>query len=588
MIDQREIQNCTLNCNGTKMSLEPGNRYVIYLTSEGGLGLDVNPECKFKKYRISHCTDEAKTPDRLLLENAHSMFDRAAVEADLSAPERVKFSADSSRDTCYMQAEGGGASQTVISLPDDTNLVGPAEMPYDKTIAVNQGLGDAHLSFKLTIDSGSGDETEVRETMSTSSESDETGGFDFIGDEDEESDTGSSRPPRERTREALVESRDDGTADARLGNIATETNYETAFQIKTALNDGPGAMLDYVQENEDKSGLGKVLGGVVGHAVRQMLEESGSLGDFKFTLNTYPVEDSWPIEADKHNAVGDLRITLEEVAAGEAGVSQITAQYGIRRAAQSMEDIGGSESETTETTSVEEEDLSLDVDLSEEESQAAVEATSGTTVGAATPGAEEEEDSVDFDSRQEDILQIMVRADNIDQALRSIEREFNIDDDNEFNITPEKNGRSITFATLKHNLEREETSPTGTKINALSGLDNYDDRFIPVMRSLVVSEVIRNVVEEGGTAEEAAHRLGNDEVAYSGSLIGGNRVNLSGDKRISALGPDVGGTQMTLKQVSDRIADINEPYAVPGLPVDGGIRRHARELKKMTQQEQGI
>lgn len=586
MIDTKEVQSCTLNYDGSKMSLEPGNRYVIYLTSDGGLGLDINPDSPLKKYRITHCTDESKEPDRLLARDARSMYERVAVEANLEAPERVRFSADSSRDTCYMQLEAGGASQTLISLPDDTNLVGPAEMPYDKKVAVNQGLGDTHISFKLTIDTGSDSRSEVQETMTTSSKSDSSDGIDFTQEDGEDSGTGSSKSPVERTREVLVEARDDSTADNKLGEVAAEKNYERAIQIKRALGEGPKAMIDYIKENKSKSGLGKLLAGVLGHAVRQMMEESSNMGDLVFTLDTYSVTDRDPIETDKHDTIGELMVSLEQVAEGEANLSQITAQYGIRRAAQSMEEIGEPERDNTETTELEEEDLSLDIGLTEEESDAVADASSQATVGAATPGQEEEEDSVDFEDRQEDILEIMVKADNIDQALRDIEREFNIDDEDEFDITPEESGRTITFSALKHNLEREQASPTGTKINALKGLNNYDDRFIPVMRSLVVSEVIRNVVEEGGTAEEAAYRLGKDEVDYSGSLIGGNRINLSGDKIISSLGPDVGGTQMRLKQVSDRIVDINEPYAVPGLPQDGGIRRHARELKRMTQQEQ--
>lgn len=577
-----EIANCTLDYNGTKTNLQLGSRYVIYLTSSGALGLDRDPSSQLKEYRIRHCSDSNKEPDKVLINNVTTMYDNVAIEADLTSSERVKFRTDDRRDQCRMMVKGRGASETTVSLPDDTKFVSPSDYPYEEMVVVNQGLGNTYISFDITFEMQDGASGDVEETISSSTETqtEDTGDFEFVGDDSNDVSLEDDRNPQEIVREALVNSKDDRTVISKLSDVAVDQNYSTAIEIKQAMEQGHGKLVDYIMDNENVSGLGKILAGVLGHAVRKIIEESESVGDFEFALNTYQIEDNWPIESSNQNTVGELKKTLKQIDEDEATVGDITTDYGLRQAVQRMvqtdvtEESSSQSTETTDQTTESDTDRAtvdpLEVGLSEEES---MDATSASTqaVGAATPGQGEVND-INFDQRQENILQEMVKADNIDEAISSIERLDDYEDGGQYPIDSDS---KITFEQIRDTLRKEERAPNGHHMDQeLSSLNNLDKRFLPVIRSLIVSEVIR----QAATSGEAAYKLGKRDAQYDGRMMGGEQILMQSGDLISCLDPGIPKSQMTLEELAERVSDLGEDYAEGGLPDDGGIRTNARNL----------
>lgn len=443
--------------------------------------------------------------------------------------------------------ETDGRTTKTVQYPKTMMVSDPNDYPIFRNIRIELIPGRAvHIELEVDLT----DNTKSKLSVSSQREEKE----DDIETRAEESDfiwAGEDKEIEEKSVDdsevidALKKCRSSARAREKMSNY----DNRLADKIRLAFGEGTGALLDLFDELNKQSKEGSSV--ILTHAVREILKESNTLGEFETHLTTtYSVDgdagmyDGSSRELPVDVFIEGLSYVLNEYEGDDEGkdtmhISEVPEVCGIRDAVKDILDHefdNDSESKIDEGEEMEEETNEVEsgsVDRYNNPFNNAGDPSPSQEVSAAAPG-QEELDQGELENQYEKIQEEMVREisssesyitlDNADNYLGSIVDDNSADHEttSEVNIMP-----GYTYGKLKKALNHESSrvkqgsrttvgrkigpsttvgkkiGPMIEELEANQDRDGYNRKLAVVLRTLVVSETLRN----SSNLEEAVVKL---------------------------------------------------------------------------------
>lgn len=349
---------------------------------------------------------------------------------------------------------------------------------------------------------------------------------------------------------------------------------DIAVDVEKALQD-TSKILDIQEKLKNERDGRNLLSSLVSQRVRKLVDEADSIDVFLWDLEVSDLEPDMKLydKPAPRKTIAQFKSELENYKQTKEPIN-VPSYCGLEEAVQlNIADTSPSEKDNSED------------DIFSEISTDSTESTESPFEGfnpdqeqvATTPGWEselnkDEKDTTDnYNEIQDKVLKYLVQSRSLDQALDSLNR-----------IETKKLHDGLIEGSYMYEvgeiidiLEAESNkSPSGQFIQDLHRLNQLDKRFMPVLRSVIVSNTLR----ESNDIEQAIRKISNlrfkNQEIYAGSTssFSTNVIKLS---EIQGALEDI----YAILENEDPTGFTSIKNAIQSIPEDSGIRHYVRHLK---------
>lgn len=563
-----EIKECYLNINGrsVNISTQSGEKPAIYCDPRMGAFVFNRVEenaSELKQKKLDSIEGEVIQESEMSSRAIVFKRKQSSVELDISTY-KDDFGVEvfyyyNDGDTKRMTHRGSGK----VEVPDPTIKIANLESAVVRFDQIKDGTFGLNIEFS-------------RVSINEEDQKESTENFDLIQDDSvsglhEDKDPFSySANKFEKLAEEISRCK---TTDQAVNKVGTHTSRGNIIdKVKNSLRN-TDELLDMREKLKDVKNGDKLFSSILTHRVREIVQEASSIEEF-----------CWVLEASNSDIDPNMKLyeeplprkTIEEFKTelkkyqSEGEPVEVPPYCGLKDAVQiNLANVSGS------STSKEDEDAFSGLSDEPNNSFSNEFDPSGEQVAATTPGAEEglyeeNDGESEYDETQRRVLEILVNSESIDVAINELGSIRN----KSLTSGVIEGGYYYEVREIQDVLKAEKNkNQTGQFIQDLKGLQKLDDRFMPALRSLIVSCNLEKSEDVSDAKRNISNLQFRKEKLYSGATT------------------DFSPNSIKLRQVEGVLDDINSiiegsdgavydsiENAIQSLPTDGGIRRQARIL----------